>query len=280
MPLDDEAMGGWTLDPEVRDALRLERAHAAFQRGDLLTAVVEAEELLSDSPEHVDALALLADVTLDLGDSTGAMAIYEHLLEHVSATPELLTALSIARFESCEISGAISAAREAVRLDPSSSDAHYVLGMCLERSAGRSSEAIASLLAAHQLDAERFPMPAVIADDEWESLYVSALTQLPPALVSFWSGVPVRVETLPPLALLRENQPPLPPTVRGLFVGTPPDEPDASARPEALRLFSANLVRLGTRDAIIEALIEVLEGEAMDWLGVDDMPIEDDSAPE
>jgi hypothetical protein len=61
-----------------------------------------------------------------------------------------------------------------------------------------------------------------------------------------------------------------------MYVGTPPENmDDEGARPEALRLFATNLSRLGDEDSIIEAIAEVFEAEALDWLGI---PPEEDGA--
>lgn len=270
----DDVVGGWTLDPAMRHALRMQRARDAYAQGELTTVMVELEELLDDHPSHIAALALLADATMDTGDSVGATQIYDHLLTLVAPNDSLLAALGIARFEACDIQGAIVASREAVRLAADNADAHYTLGLALSWIDPRSQEAIRSFSAAHNLDPARFDFPLHIESSEWERLVRTAASLLAEDLLAFWDDIPVRVETLPTLDELTESPLPLPPTVRGMYVGTPPID-DVESRPEALRLFATNLSRLGSEDDIIAAIADVFEAEALDWLGI---PPEEDGA--
>lgn len=265
----DDVVGGWTLDPETRDALRLQRAREAYEAGDVTLVMVETEEFLADSPDHPEALALLADATLDSGDSRGAVAIYEHVLSLVTADDSLLAALGIARFESGDLHGAISASREAVRLGAGNADAHYTLGLALEWMEQRSQEAVNAFALASALDPERFPLPLVLDPKDWEPLIAEAAAQVEPELLGFWEGIPVRVEVRPDLAELSDNPVPIPPTVRGLYAGTPPTDMNSDLRPDALRLFALNIARLGSHEAVIDAIADIFEGEALDWMGAE-----------
>ena len=54
----------------------------------------------------------------------------------------------------------------------------------------------------------------------------------------------------------------------GLYDGVPPNGPEVpTSRPTALRLFRKNLARCGTLDEVVQQLVQVLEQEAMDWMG-------------
>ncbi|MFT6143077.1 MAG: tetratricopeptide (TPR) repeat protein [Myxococcota bacterium] len=276
MTHNDDVVGDWTLDPKTRDSLRLQRAKDAYGRGELSAVMVVLEELLDGHPGNAEALALLADATMEAGDSIGATQIYDHVLTLVDANDSLLAALGMARFEACDLHGAISASREAVRLAADNADAHYTLGLALSWVDPRSQEAVRSFSAAHSLDPDNFAFPLHIEASEWERLVGTAASLLAEDLLSFWDNIPVRVETLPSLDELTASPLPLPPTVRGLYAGSPPGElDDDGARPEALRLFASNLARLGDEDRIIEAIAELFEAEALDWLGI---PPEEDGA--
>lgn len=276
MTHDDDVVGGWTLDPKTRDALQMQRAKDAYARGELTTVMVELEELLDLQPTNTEALALLADATMETGDSVGATQIYDHVLTLVDANDSLLAALGIARFEACDLHGAISASRAAIRLAPDNADAHYTLGLALSWVDIRSQEAVRAFSAAHSLDPERFAFPLHVEASDWERLVGTAASLLAEDLLAFWDDIPVRVETLPSLEELTASPLPLPPTVRGMYVGTPPEDvDDDGARPEALRLFATNLSGLGDEDRIIQAIAEVFEAEALDWLGI---PPEEDGA--
>lgn len=267
--MDDEVIGGWVIDPEVRDALRLDKAQVAYDHGELHLAVIEAEELLEDSPDHGEALLLVAEATLELGDAQGAAIVFEHALEHLAATGEILSGLALARYESCDLHGAITAAREAIRLSPDLAEAHYTLALALERIPKRTTEAAAALAAAHRLDPSSYPLPLELPAGEWKRLHAEALRRVPEPVRALWEGVRVNWLALPDLGELREAQPPITPSTRGLYLGEPPLPQDAPGRPEALRLFTRNLARLGDPDAIVEAIAHVLEDEAADWLDPD-----------
>jgi tetratricopeptide (TPR) repeat protein len=273
--MDDEVMGGWSIDPETRAALRLDRVRRALDQGDFGGAVIEVEELLDEDPEHSEALVLLGEALLELGDAEGAVDAYEHHLQVAAAdsasSPWMIPALAglaIARFESCDLQGAVEAARESARLAPDLAESHFYLGLALERLPGRMAEALSAFVAAQQLDPEAYPFPMQLSRKQWDDLIERARRLLPKVLQDFWKGVPFRVEDLPPIDDLRRSDPPITPTVSALYEGEPPEDGDPwQRRPEALRLFTGNLARLGSEDAVVEDLVRSMQEEALDWLG-------------
>ncbi len=269
--MDDERTGTlWTLDPDTRAAMRLDRVREAMRQQQWETAIVEVEEFLDESPQHPDALFLLGESLLELGDAALACEVYSDQVELTGGKqPASLLGLAIARFETCDLPGSAQAAREVIRQDPGNAEAHFTLGLALERQKGRSVEAASALSAAARLDPEGFPFPLTISAEGWSSVIGSALASLHPTLRGFWSGVPIRLLDLPDLAELRRHEPVLPPTVMALFIGTPPDEGQASAsRPDALRLFTRNLTRVHSEDQLVEQVAVALEQEALEWLGM------------
>lgn len=267
--MDDEVVSGvWELDPDTRLGLRIQRVRSAVGDADWPRVVTEAEELLDEAPHHTEALGLLATALLELGDAENAVEAFEDHLQGAGSDPMMLSGLAIARFENCDMMGAIEAAREAVRLDGSLAEAHYTLGLALERN-GDKGEAARCFASAHTLDPTAYPFPIALTDDDVRAALGAAMESLPDSLHDFWVDVPVRIEEEPDLAELAAHPPPLPPTVAGLYEGVPPiDETALTARPTALRLFRRNLARCGDLDEVAVQLASVLRQEALDWMGV------------
>ena len=274
---DDEVIGGWHIDPEMSRNMRLTLVRKRLDQGEFAEAVLECEELLDESPDHPEALFLLGEALLELGDPQSAGEAYEQQVEIAGRTPEnpfsigALTGLAVCRFEMCDIPGAIEAARDAIRLSPELAEAHYTLGLALERVPGRKSEAVNAFSAARGLDPDAYPFPLQLDRRGWDALVAAAREKLPSKLKKFWGGVNFKLEELPDMGELRRNDPPISPTVTGLYDGTPPEDEDEDpwfVKPLAMRLFTGNIARIGDRDAAIEEIVAVLRSEAIDWLGI------------
>lgn len=266
---EDEVPRDWSLDPAVRTELRLSKVRSAMEGGAWLEALVEVEELLDEEPDHAEALLILGESQLELGDAEGAALSLGRHLELSQPTTRSLSALAVARLDSCDLPGSAEAARETIRLEPDHAEAHYVLGLALEHLPGRGSESLRELVAANRLDAESFPFPLQIDDQAWGELLGEALSMVHPALARFWDGVRVEFHKRPELELLMESTPPMTPRITGLYVGEPPrDEDPWSARPEKLLLFTVNLCRSASRDELLEKLATLLQNEALGWLAM------------
>lgn len=266
---DEPTAGPWTLDPDLRAQLRLERVRTAIRNAEWLEAVLEAEELLDDETEHPEALALLGHAALGLGDAQIARLALEQAVTLGSDDAASLLDLAVARFETCDLVGASEAAREVVRLEPDNAEGHWYLGLALERMRGRQAEAVTELSAARQLAPDRYPWPLDLDVEAWETAIRDAVGLLPPEIEEFWTGIPIQLVEEPDLDELRRMDPPVSPAVSGLFVGELPSNGDPlDARPEALRLFRRNLALSRSVDELIEHIADALESEALGWLGV------------
>jgi len=269
--MDDEVQIGWKIDPQVRLALRLDRARTAIEQGDFEAAVMELEELLDEDPKHAEALFLLGEASLEIGDfETAAQAFQSHLQLEPTPTAAAWSGLAVARFDTCDVEGSAAAAREALRLEADLGEAWFYLGCALERLPGQGAEALRALATAQRLDSDAFPFPLQIAEAEWQGLVSKASTLLPRSLREFWGEVPVVLSDWPDLVELRAAEPPITPTVTGLYQGVPPEEEEQGwdERPESLRLFTKNLERSPSREAVVEAIARTLDHEARDWLGL------------
>lgn len=281
--MDDHITQGWALDPEMRVAMRLEQVRKHVDAMAWHEAALEAEELLDEQPNHVEALELLARAQLGMMDAEGSAQSWEQVLS-LDPTPraDRLASMAMARFDICDLVGAVEAAREAVRLDPSLGEAHYVLGLALERLPGRSVEAAQALLAANRLEPLAYPFPIRLDTQGWEQALTTAMLHVMPQVRELWEGVPVRLPQYPDLEMLRANTPPVSPRIPGMFQGQPPAEDDAEAledpwsrSPDGLLLFTANLARVHDLEELVERLADVLEQEALVWVGADPWGLDD-----
>lgn len=288
--MDDELHGAvWSLDPETRAALRLDRVRRLMRDQDYVEAIVEVEELLDEEPDNVDGLFLLGEALLEVGEASIALEAYAHHVALTGGDARSLLGLAITRYDTCDLAGAVEAAREAARLDPSVAEAHWYLGLALERltheanpDAGPGAEAITAFSAARSLDPRSYPFPLTLDQEAWDDALAEALEALHPTLQAFWHGVDMRFEEWPDLAELRRHDPPVPPSVALMYEGEHPDEREPEDgddepvdpwqhRPTALRLFRRNLARSQDLEELIEAVASGLESEALDWLGLADL---------
>jgi len=251
--------------------MRLDRVRGAMRERDYTSAIIEVEELLGEDPNNAEGLFLLGESLLEVGDAPLALEAYTHHIELAGGDRDALLGLAIARFETCDLVGSVEAAREVIRLDTSVAEAHWYLGLSLERLPGRKPDAVAAFSAARQLQSADFPYPLELSDDEWAAALSRAMRAVHPTVEEFWYGVPVRFETLPDLGELRKHEPPVPPTISALYLGEPPVEGDPWAkRPTAIRVFRENLARSKDMDDLVQQVTLALQSEALDWLGLVD----------
>ena len=261
--------GSWTIDAETRLQLRVERIRKSINSCDLTGAVVEAEELLDEQPDHPTALRLLAGCLLDLGDAVGALQVFKHLTTLGAVDFDLMLHTATAAYESCELELCVAITDELIAAQPDCGEAHFYRGLCLERMQGRSAAAFSAFTAAYHLDPKAFPMPLHVRDSEWEELVKEALLQTPSNIREFWSGIPILIEDFPEIEEAQKATPPIPPNVLGLYIGMPPESGDPwQERPEGLRIFRRNLLRSFDREELVESIANVFEEEAAGWLGL------------
>ncbi len=268
--------GGWTVDPRALAALRLSKAADAYQAGDPAQAVVEAEELLDEHPDHLDALYLVGDASLRLGDAPVAEAAFGRFLALSPGNPDALAGLAAARFELADLAGTISAAAEASKADPELPEAWYYTGLALER-LGRPVEAREAHARATQLAPTAYPPVGEVDEATWQAALSAAYVLLPDVLRVWLADVPVVSERFPAVAGLAAMSPPLSPMVWCLYDGTPPEPGDGQARkPTTMRLFKGNLERVAAIEGDLPRRIaEALRHEVLDWLnlGPDELPL-------
>jgi len=268
--MDDEISSGvWQLDPATRTAMRLDRVRSTMRERDYTSAIIEVEELLDEEPNNAEALFLLGESLLEVGDAPLALEAYTHHIALAGGDRHSLLGMAIARFETCDLIGSIESSREVIRLDASVAEAHWYLGLALERLPSRQADALAAFSAARQLQAADFPYPLDLSDDEWHQAVRQALRSVHPSLEEFWYGIPVQFEDLPDISELRKHVPPVPPTISALYLGEASEEGDPWAqRPRAIRIFRENLARSRDQDELVQQIALALQSEALDWLGL------------
>ncbi len=269
---DETPSPGWQIDPETRAAMRLTQVRAAMDRLDYAEAIIEVEELLDEDPDNPEGLFLLGESLLEVGDATIAVGAYTRCVSLTGGDARSLLGLAISRFDTCDIMGAVEATRECIRLDPACAEGHWYLGLSLERLPDQSHHAVQAFSAARQLEPEAYPYPLELTDTQWARAVGEAVGRLHALLAQFWDGVTILFDDLPSLEALGQHVPPVPPTVVGLYDGTPPTEDDPwQQRPPALRLFRRNLSRSRNQEELVEQVALALQSEALDWLGLLDI---------
>jgi tetratricopeptide (TPR) repeat protein len=274
------------LDPDHLDALlgasHLYGVSLASNRDHDELAFVYAErgrELARQGGESELAaqFALLGAMAAnDLGEAQVALERSEEAREELGNDVDVAYERAVALFELCRFGEAKDAFARLLSDDEHGAHAHHHLGLILERQ-GHTSEAEEHFKKARALAPDDFPPPQLLPDKEFRREVDRALTGLPPDMRKDLAGVPVTVEDIPKNDDLLDGDPPLSPTILGLYRGPPLGEPCEAADGPTCRsvvLYRKNLARAVTsREELLEQIRVTLLHEVGHLRGEDDLEL-------
>lgn len=274
------------LDPEHLDSL-LGAAHLygvslPSSRDNDELAFVYAERGRQLARESGDAelaaqFALLGAMAAnDLGEAQLALERSEEAAEDRGEDPDVAYERAVALFELCRFKEAGLAFTRLLVDDEHGAHAHQHLGLLLERE-GKLAEAEAHFRKARELSPEDFPAPQLLSERDFRREVDRALAGLPADMRKDLGGIPVTVEDLPRSEDLLDGDPPLSPTILGLFRGPPIGESCSAEDGPVCRsvvLYRKNLARAVTsRDELLEQIRVTLLHEIGHLRGEDDLEL-------
>ncbi len=226
---------------------------------------------------------LEAEALLDLGRAQKAMRRIETLLAKTSSAHVHLDAslesearyeLAVAHFELCQLHDAKRAfefwlGRYAT--SELSAWAHHHLGLTLEM-LGQSAAAERELLLASRAQPKTFAASLSISAAEFDNLVKTQAELLPKEALADLQKVHLQTADLPELADLTLEEPPLSPTIVGLFRGLPlGQEP---SEPRSIVLYRKNLLRaVRTAEELRTEVRITLQHELGHLRGADDQDL-------
>jgi tetratricopeptide (TPR) repeat protein len=220
----------------------------------------------------VARLALLEGQALnDLGRSREALA---RLDAAIAAAPDDIGARyerAVALFDLCRFADAKRGFLDVLERSPNDAWAHHHLGLALEQ-LGDHAGAERELAAARTLAPDDFRPPIELPPAEFRALVDAEVKKLPPPLRADLAKVKLETADLPDLKDLTAEEPPLAPTILGLFRGAPLDEaltqPD---EPRTIVIYRKNLARaVTTREELAAQVRTTLLHELGHLRGEDD----------
>ncbi|RJS18069.1 hypothetical protein DRW03_26365 [Corallococcus sp. H22C18031201] len=227
----------------------------------------------STPPELIPELALVAAMAFnDLGQADEALARAAIVLAREPGNHEAQYERALALFELCRFAEARKAFGALLDDPERAAHVHQHLGLLLERE-GKWKLAQGHFDKARELSPEDFPEPPLPSQEDFRAAVAQAVAGLSSDMRRDLKGVPVDTEELPSDADLLANQPPLSPTILGLFRGPSLSEPcDGKETPcRSVVLYRRNLARaVRTPDELREQIRVTLLHEVGHLRGEDD----------
>ena len=261
----------------------LDQANEAFEAEDYERAVDLARKAGKRARKdgepalQADCAALEAAALNQLGESAAALARAEEALRLDASCAGAHFERGFALYELTRFAEAREAIDAGLReVEPSSDDAwgHYLLGLVAER-LGETGVAKRAFARARRLAPDEYPEPVRLAQGAFDAAVEDALAKLPPAVRDYLANVPITVEDLPSEEELRASDPPLSPSIVGLFRGAPYGAKGAgdpwSHFPSSIVLYQRNLERFARdREELVEEIDITLLHEVGHFLGLDE----------
>jgi tetratricopeptide (TPR) repeat protein len=243
----------------------------------LLADVGDGGEAVTDRELALEFGRVAAMALNDVGRNAEAIARADWVLARAKDDPEAAFERAIALFERCQFPEAKSAFQRLLADTTRSGHAHYHLGLLLERD-GKQAEADKHFARALKASPEHFWTPVMLSPQEFKTELDRLIAALEPEVKKDLTGVPIEVEDLPRLEDLTTGEPPLSPTILGLFRGPPLQvacTPENGAEPgqpcRSIALYRKNLGRaVKTKDELVQQLKVTLLHEIGHLRGEDD----------
>lgn len=271
------------MNPEELDQ-QLERLHqsakSASSEGlteEALRLCDEALALLETYGEDTERFTysefvmLTGDVYWGAGDWEMAYESYERVALNDPDRPDARVAMGIALFHLCRFQAAQTTLEMCSVSEPDDPEVWYYLGLLALRNDKRDL-AMVHFETASELQEDRFSMPVEVTEDEVLDLTERLLEEIPEPIKDALQNVPIVLEKRPSEAFLFTCDPPMDPTVLGLFEGVPMVEADSSAvvtSPNRIVLFLENIwIVAGDPDKLEEELWITLKHEIGHYFGL------------
>jgi Flp pilus assembly protein TadD/predicted Zn-dependent protease with MMP-like domain len=192
-------------------------------------------------------LGLLAGQALnDLGRSREALAALDTALGMAHDDLRIRYERGVALFELCRFEDARRSFTEVIDRNPDDAWAHHQLGLVLER-LGDTTGAERELARARSLAPGDFPAPVLLSPEDFHALVDAEAAHLPAPLRSDLGMVHLETADLPDTTDLTAEEPPLSPTILGLFRGIPLGDPQTNTSElRTIILYRKNLGRAVT----------------------------------
>jgi len=199
------------------------------------------------------------------------------LVAAAEALPDALDVLveqGIALYELCRFDEARRVLLRAEKAERDEPWTQHHLGLVAERR-GELEEARRRFGRARKLAPEEFPAPIALSPAAFDRAVEDALAELPEAVRRYLANVAITVEDLPSEEDLLACDPPLSPSILGLFRGPPYGRSDGvdpwTHLPSSIVLFQRNLERFArSRADLIEQIGITLIHEVGHFLGMDE----------
>src|SRR6266540_4018803 len=181
----------------------------------------------------------------DLGRSHLALPHLEKAVAALPDDPDVVYERGVALFELCRFQDAERSFARALALAPEDAWAMHQLGLLAERRGDRA-RAESLLARARKLAPDDFPPELAVDEAAFRGEVQSAIAGLPEAERRVLAKVPLDIQDLPDANDLVSVDPPLSPSILGLFRGPAENEPCTAAdgpRCRSIVIYRKNLVR-------------------------------------
>jgi tetratricopeptide (TPR) repeat protein len=223
---------------------------------------------------------------IDLGRAREALGRLDASIA-TSDTVQARYERALALFDLCRFPEARRGFQDVLERDADDAWAHYHLGLVLEQ-LGLAAAAESELAVARRLAPQDFVAPLPVSPAEFKAIVDKEVQALPPELRADLRHVALETAELPDLADLRAEEPPLSPTILGLFRGLPlptpaeklsagavqpaaPALPPGDVEQRTIVLYRKNLLRaVKTRDELVQQVRMTLLHELGHLRGEDD----------
>jgi predicted Zn-dependent protease with MMP-like domain len=239
---------------------------------------------VASSTAELERLADEAWERLDAGDAEGALEAARRASSQAGrAAPDDLAAdlsllQGLALVDLCKFDEA-RPLLEALARDFDDPSAEHALGLLAERR-GEAREAERRFARARQLAPDDFPPPIVLSPAEFDAAVEAALRELPEPVRRWLENVAIAVEDLPQDDDLVDGDPPHPPSILGIFRGSPLGDKASmdpwSHFPSSIVLYQTNLQRFArSRRELVQEIRTTLLHEVGHFLGLDEDELEE-----
>ncbi|MCC6653391.1 MAG: metallopeptidase family protein [Candidatus Eisenbacteria bacterium] len=257
--------------------MQVERIHDLLDEGEIEEARAALGGMLRKRPGQPDLRIVEATLCLEEGEPKEALEALRGA-ERSADPAHFFYLRAAAAYDLVRFEDALTDVQRAIAVHPEYGYAWDLLSRIQEH-LGQPEEAALSAAEAHSIDAEAFPLPLAVSDEEFDALVVTSLQELPKPIRAKLDEMPVLVQALPTREMLTAEDPPFTPDLLGLFAGRHIFAENFSATPSApgaICLFRRNLLRAcSDREELAREVRITVQHEVGHLMGLDEDELDD-----